>query len=229
MFSPCKPGWMLFLFVAPFEENIKAGRVANNFKWEAPDKKELKSGKLGQTALRKRKSEEEAFNRAVDSNCGSRMTATDQFQVDSLKLRENSLHLTMCGLKMEQNKQRTASNDSVLFNITQQINSLHLQIKEVFEMIKQQMPGVSHDDVRELWKKIGEKRSEMERLQRESAKPESVEIPKLKSIGNKSSDCSEDMPSTQKSTDSILENDCRINVQKKSCVESPLTNDDGDK
>jgi len=46
---------MLFLFVAPFESNIKAGRMAANFQWDAPSKKVIKSGKLGCNAVKQQK------------------------------------------------------------------------------------------------------------------------------------------------------------------------------
>jgi hypothetical protein len=155
---------MLFLFVAPFEENIKAGRVAANFQWDAPSKKLIKSGKLGRNAIKKRKAEEDAFSRSVDDNRGSRMSTSDQLHANTLKLNENNLKLTMRSLQMEKNKQRSQANEAILFNLTQQISSLHQQVQEVFEMIKHKMPGVSHNDVQELWKKIHTKREEMENI-----------------------------------------------------------------
>mmetsp|Transcript_25650 Transcript_25650/g.33481 ORF Transcript_25650/g.33481 Transcript_25650/m.33481 type:complete len:398 (+) Transcript_25650:336-1529(+) len=157
-------GMMLFLFVAPFEANIKAGRVATNFQWDAPSKKLIKSGKLGRNAIKKRKAEEDAFSRSVDDNRGSRMSTSDQLHADTLKLNENNLKLSLCSLQMEKNKQRSQANEAMLFNLTQQISSLHQQVQEVFEMIKHKMPGVSHNDVQELWKKIHSKREEMENI-----------------------------------------------------------------
>jgi len=70
----------------------------------------------------------------------------------------------MCSLQMETNKQRSQANEAILFNLTQQISSLRQQVQEVFEMIKHNMPGVLHNDVQELWKKIHSKREEMENI-----------------------------------------------------------------
>mmetsp|Transcript_5451 Transcript_5451/g.6631 ORF Transcript_5451/g.6631 Transcript_5451/m.6631 type:complete len:159 (-) Transcript_5451:39-515(-) len=92
------------------------------------------------------------------------MSTSDQLHADALNLNENNLNLTMCSLQMEKNKQRSQANEAMLFNLTQQISSLHQQVQEVFEMIKHKMPGVSHNDVQELWKKIHSKREEMENI-----------------------------------------------------------------
>jgi len=110
------------------------------------------------------------------------MSTSDQLHADALNLNENNLNLTMCSLQMEKNKQRSQANVAILFNLTQQISSLRQQVQEVFEMIKHNMPGVLHNDVQELWKKIHSKREEMENITQATVDAtDEIEMPSLDS------------------------------------------------